>query len=647
MRSNLSVLGVLLLLSAAQAGSYTVQKNDTLYSLSRRFGLSVEELMKLNHLDAPNIALGQVLQVPDVKIETKPDIKSDIKTDIKVTPEVKTLSPAPKEHIVARQETLFGIARKYGIKLEDLKRWNTLTSNEIAIGQVLKLQGDAGNSGPGAPATSTADRSPSKTETAKTESSKTEAAKTDPVKTSVKNEVKASSGSKTQGVKSDVVKTPSKAETAKTEPVKVETTKTPVKTSTAETKTTNKTETAKTPVTTSKTEPTKTEVLKTETAKTEPVKVESTKTPVKTSTAETTKSGSAKTEPLKTETAKTTEPPKTEPLKAEPKEAKVKPVLSGAITYVVERGDTLYALARRFEVTVDELMAWNALDSSTLGVGQSLQLIARVQPVPTPASDPVMVKTPAVIEDVKASSKEPAKEPVKEAAREPVKVASTLKPAEADQMTIKPVQVVDNAVVIAPVSNPERHIVQKGDTLSVLARKYSTTVGALQEANSLTDTNLRVGQVLILPSTIKSIPEPSSLVNIVGATPNPWRDYAMSLLNIPYVYGGANPDKGLDCSGFTLLVMQQAGVQLPRTSMEQSQIGEVVDRSDLKEGDLIFFDTLGHGVSHVGIYLGDNQFIHANSYLERVSIDDITNTYYARRVVGVRRVLSPLTAAQQ
>lgn len=589
MRSNLSVLGVFLLLSTAQAGSYTVQKSDTLYSLSKRFGLSVEELMKLNHLDEPKLSLGQVLQVPDVQVAP-----GTAEAPVSAKPKEQ-----PKEHIVAKQETLFGIAKKYGVSMDDLRRWNGLEGNDLAIGQVLKLSGAAGTASaptktevkadlkdrPGTTEAKTSKTEPVKTGTAKTESKpvQPQASKPTPVKPEAKVEPK------TPENKAEVKASVSKPETVKPETVKPETARPQ----------TVKTETVKTPVKDSKTEATK--------------------------IAEPLKTGVSKTDPIQPEAVKTSAEPQT-PVKV----AKVKPVLNDPTIYVVERGDNLYNLARKFGVTVDDLMTWNGLESNALAVGQTLQLIAKIQPAPEATPKQAEVKP-----EIKA-------EPV------PVKVVSTVKPtAEQEKVTVKAVQVVDNATVITPVLDPEHHTVQKGDTLSALARKYATTVGALQEANGLIDTDLKVGQVLILPSTLKNIPQPSNLVDIVSPTSNPWRDYAMSLLNLPYIYGGNNPDQGLDCSSFTLLVMQQAGVQLPRTSMQQSQIGQPVDRQTMEEGDLIFFDTLGHGVSHVGIYLGDNQFIHANSYLERVSIDDITNSYYAKRVVGVRRVLAPLATAQR
>lgn len=578
MRSNLRVLGVFLLVSAAQAGSYTVQKNDTLYSLAKRFDITIEELLKLNGMKEPKLTLGQTLKVPDAKPVAKP--------------EVKPASALPREHVVGQKETLFGIAKKYGLTTEDLKKYNGLTSNDLAVGQVLKLH----------PETTASKPVSKETPSAKTPAPKAES-KPAPAVTSTKTETS---------------KAPVKPESKPAEAKTVAVTPLPAKPTTS---TTAKTDTKTASGTANKTDTTKAPEAKTTPAKTpEVAKPEgSKKEPAQTSTV--------KTEPVSASSATSNKDSK-----EAPKAAKVKPVLTGATTYVVQKGDNLYNLARKFGVTVDELMDWNALDTHSLDVGQNLQLIARVQPAPE-------VK-PEVKEELKASLKEPV--------QEPVRVTSTVKPsAEQEKVTIQPVQVVDNAVTLTPSSVPERHVVQKGDTLSVLARKYSTTVSAIQEANNLLDTRLQVGQVLILPNTLKNIPEPSNLINIVSTTPNPWRDYAMSLMNIPYVYGGTNPEKGLDCSGFTLLVMQQAGVKLPRTSLEQSRVGEDVDLQELQEGDLIFFDTLGHGVSHVGIYLGDNQFIHANSYLERVSIDDITNNYYAKRVVGVKRVLAPLTTAQR
>lgn len=114
---------------------------------------------------------------------------------------------------------------------------------------------------------------------------------------------------------------------------------------------------------------------------------------------------------------------------------------------------------------------------------------------------------------------------------------------------------------------------------------------------------------------------------------------AMAKLNTPYVYASSGPNS-FDCSGFTSWVYKQLGIKIPRSSASQSRYGKNVARNELKVGDLIFFNTTGAGVSHVGIYIGNNKFIHAASTREmRVMINSLNESYYNKRYVNARRVL--------
>ena len=117
--------------------------------------------------------------------------------------------------------------------------------------------------------------------------------------------------------------------------------------------------------------------------------------------------------------------------------------------------------------------------------------------------------------------------------------------------------------------------------------------------------------------------------------------YAKKLLGKPYVWGAEGPSS-FDCSGFTYYVFKNAAnINLPRVSKDQSNYGTYVKKSDLKAGDLIFFDTSGENdgnVSHVGIYLGNNQFIHCSSSKGQVVISEMSS-YYTKAYVNARRVL--------
>ena len=118
--------------------------------------------------------------------------------------------------------------------------------------------------------------------------------------------------------------------------------------------------------------------------------------------------------------------------------------------------------------------------------------------------------------------------------------------------------------------------------------------------------------------------------------------YAKSLLGKPYVWGAQGPNS-FDCSGYTHYVFKNAAnIIIPRTSAEQSTYGTYVSKSKLQPGDLVFFDTNGNNdgnVSHVGIYIGNNQFIHCSSSKEQVVISQLDSNYYSGAYVNARRVL--------
>lgn len=114
---------------------------------------------------------------------------------------------------------------------------------------------------------------------------------------------------------------------------------------------------------------------------------------------------------------------------------------------------------------------------------------------------------------------------------------------------------------------------------------------------------------------------------------------AMGFMGIPYRWGGTSPETGFDCSGFVQFVFRQAtGVILPRSSFDQVKQGSSVSVEELQPGDLVFFNTMRAFASHVGIYIGENRFIHAPSRGKSVEIVDMTNAYWQARYNGARRL---------
>ncbi|WP_034409551.1 C40 family peptidase [Deinococcus murrayi] len=253
--------------------------------------------------------------------------------------------------------------------------------------------------------------------------------------------------------------------------------------------------------------------------------------------------------------------------------------LSGAAV-TVQKGDTAYSLARAHGLTVEALLAMNGLSTPDLQVGQVLRVRAA------------------------AAS----------------------------------------------------HTVQPKETLYGISRRYGLSIEALLTANNLPPTTvLEIGQVLQIPAAAPAVaPSPLAAPAPTPAAPAParpaetatgddWRSTAMALLGVPYVYGGTSRS-GLDCSGFVLQVFAPLGVNLPRTSAAQARVGQPVALEDLQAGDLVFFDTVGRGeVTHVGIYLGEGQFVNANSYRKQVTIDRLHgDPYWAPKLLGARRVLPPV-----
>jgi cell wall-associated NlpC family hydrolase len=130
----------------------------------------------------------------------------------------------------------------------------------------------------------------------------------------------------------------------------------------------------------------------------------------------------------------------------------------------------------------------------------------------------------------------------------------------------------------------------------------------------------------------------------VGATASELVVNAMGFLGVPYKRGGTNSETGFDCSGFVRSIFEQtAGLVLPRSANQQAAASEKIDRSELQPGDLVFFNTMRRAFSHVGIYVGDGNFIHAPKPGAKVRVESLSLGYWARRFDGARRV--PVEAA--
>lgn len=117
---------------------------------------------------------------------------------------------------------------------------------------------------------------------------------------------------------------------------------------------------------------------------------------------------------------------------------------------------------------------------------------------------------------------------------------------------------------------------------------------------------------------------------------------AMSVIDAQYKYGGNMPETGIDCSGLVRYVYKKAwGAELPRTAAAISEVGESIETTELQPGDLVFYNTQRRQFSHVGIYLGDNKFVHAPSKGGKVRVENMDGQYWQVRFNGARRITDP------
>ncbi|KIL43102.1 C40 family peptidase [Jeotgalibacillus campisalis] len=180
----------------------------------------------------------------------------------------------------------------------------------------------------------------------------------------------------------------------------------------------------------------------------------------------------------------------------------------------------------------------------------------------------------------------------------------------------------------------QTYTVTGGDTLFSIANLYGMTVDQLKEINQLSGNKLLPGQELKVTGKSSSPVLPASTVSDSWLTDV--LDIAGRQIGVPYVWGGASPD-GFDCSGFIYYVFKEAGMEIARTTAED-QHARAIPVDSPQAGDLVFFEnTYKAGISHVGIYLGNDQFIHANDG-DGVQISPLSNPYWQDKLEGFRRL---------
>ena len=282
------------------------------------------------------------------------------------------------------------------------------------------------------------------------------------------------------------------------------------------------------------------------------------------------------------------------------------------MTHTVKRGESLSTIAQKYQVPVSKIREANGLGNALLQIGQSLTI--------------------------------------------PQSLAVRSKPSSS-QRTFLQGAVQDSEL-------PDTHVVKNGESLAKIAKRYRLSVKELQGLNELKGTKLRVGQVLQLKGEEESSEDPGmegsqERVASLALDPNPPSEIpisqgadrteekdlnplvavAESFLGVKYRRGGSSIKNGFDCSAYVQKVFRVVGVDLPRTAREQFGMGMEVARDALLLGDLVFFKhSKTRRPAHVGIYIGNDQFIHSSTSKRKIRVDNLTTRYFSTRFIGGRRI---------
>lgn len=338
------------------------------------------------------------------------------------------------------------------------------------------------------------------------------------------------------------------------------------------------------------------------------------------------------------------------------------------ITYTVAGGDTLSEIAEAHSVSTAALAeANNLVVTSILREGQQLMIPSyRSTAAPAQATSNPLPENPPVPEPPRDLSESLSPLPgLNNGANTPEDIDGWHSEIfDFTQISIPEPSTPDPEEIESGGLSTDGHFddgtpyhlytVRRGDTLGEVANAFGITQSELMNRNGLDlRSTLRIGRDLRIPMPRPPAPQPSggssgsiqygapSVPIGTGSGSELGRqvvEEAMKYMGTPYVWSGSNLTGGVDCSGFTMAVYSLFGVDLPHRARDQAECGVAVDYADLVPGDLVLFHTTRSGISHVGIYIGNGEFIHSSSHRGGVVINPLDTGYYNTRFVCARRV---------
>ncbi|MEW6003083.1 MAG: LysM peptidoglycan-binding domain-containing protein [Nitrospirota bacterium] len=331
-------------------------------------------------------------------------------------------------------------------------------------------------------------------------------------------------------------------------------------------------------------------------------------------------------------------------------------------SYKIKKGDNPSKIAKKFKVKLEDIIRANNLNPKNLKPGMEIT-------IPSKEKESLHAKKSGRKEDKRPADETaitvmPAEEQEGESyhivkkgdtlssisKRYSVALSELREINDLRSTGLKPGQ-----KILVKRVGPRTYIVRKGDSIYKISRRLNIDVEELKTINSLETDLIKPGQKILLEPELEGIKKYEAVLSQVRTDEDSEKIpesedmsktglrerlvlFAKKLLDIPYRFGG-NSLIGIDCSAYVQKVYSLIGIDLPRSAREQFDRGRPVDNDELSIGDLVFFRTYASFPSHVGIYLGNNLFIHASSRGKKVTIDSLKTPYYLKRFIGGKRLI--------